>query len=303
MLLNLREYHRPAAEEGRRGLVRALELLARSGLRTVPLAGGDTLLASADPAIDAMVDLQGLGLDTMAEEVGPSGPRLRIGAMVTRAALAAVGAGFAPAHGDRTSQVIVEGARRWGGSVQRNRATVGGAVATAAGNDPLVAALLACDATVVLFGQTGAPELALADFLPRRVAVLAAPALITGLIVPLPTDRTGAALEAVARTPADAPIVLAAAALEMADGACIQARLALGGVADIPLRLPEIETLLTGQTLTPDLIASAATRAAELVHPTGDFRGSAEYRRAMVRVLSRRALRTAWAQVSDKVTR
>jgi CO/xanthine dehydrogenase FAD-binding subunit len=51
--------------------------------------------------------------------------------------------------------------------------------------------------------------------------------------------------------------------------------------------------LLTGQPLTLNLIAAAAIRASELVHPTGDFRGSGEYRKAMAGVLSERALRAA----------
>jgi len=294
MLLNLREYHRPSTDSMQRGLDRALSLLSRPGVRTVPLAGGDTLVGSADPTVDAVVDLQGLGLDIISFE--PRAARLHIGAMVTRTALAEA----EPAH-TLYSGVIAEGARRWSGNVQRNRATVGGAVATAAANDPLVAALLACDAVLVLYGQSGTQEMSLADFLPRRVYALAAPALITGLIVAQPANRSGTALATVARTPADAPIVLAVASLTMDDGRCADVRLALGGVAKTPLRLPEVEAMLTGQTLTPALSAAASRRAAALVHPTGDFQGSAEYRRAMAEILTGRALREAWERAGNKV--
>jgi carbon-monoxide dehydrogenase medium subunit len=290
MLLNLREYYRPAAEPGRPGLERALEWLARPGIHTVPLAGGDTLLGSADPTVEAVVDLQGLGLDAVEVEDGSPG-RLRIGAMVTRSALAEAAPARALYNG-----VIAEGARRWGGSVQRNRATVGGAVATAAGNDALVAALLVCAAVVVLQGQAGAQEVPLADFLPRRGRLLAAPALITALIVAPLAPPAGAALATVARTPADAAIVLATAALALQDGRCRTARLAVGGVADTPIRLPEVEATLVGQAITAGLMAAAATRAEASVHPTGDFRGSASYRRAMTGVLAGRALREALAR-------
>lgn len=287
-LLNLRQYHRPADEGATGGLERALELLSRPGLRTVPLAGGDSLVGSGDPSIESVVDLQGLGLDTITTDAGAAA--LRVGVMVTRAELAVMPQGEVPSP----LRILADGARRWGGGIQRNRATVGGAIATAAANDPLVAALLACDAQVVLFSRSGRRTLPLADFLPARGDLLGEPALITEVTVPLPPEPTGYGLTEVARTPSDAPIVLAAAALSRADGRCTAARLALGGVADTPVRLPEVEAMLAGQTLTDTLISAAAALAADLVNPAGDYRGSAAYRKAMADVLAERALRQAW---------
>ena len=214
---------------------------------------------------------------------------LRIGAMATRSALAQADEAQAFCGG-----MIVQGTRRWGGNVQRNRATVGGAIATAAGDDPLVAALLVCNTTVSLYGREGVHAVPLVDFLPRRRELLAAPALITEVVVPESGDHTGAAMAGVARTPADTPIVLAVAVLTVATGTCLAARLALGGVAETPLILPQIEAALVNHRLTPDLIADAAAQIAPKMHPTGDHRGSAEYRRAMVEVLVRRALNEAW---------
>ena len=302
MLLNLREYQRPAAGSGgaeqREALERALVLLARHETRTVPLAGGDSLVASADRDIEAVVDLQGLGLDSIQLEPAGEGtpgsrPMLVIGAMATRTALASSAALDGVFDG-----ILAEGARRWSGSIQRNRATAGGAVAVAAANDPLLAALLACDALVVLYSAGAFRAEALADFLPRRAEALAAPALITGLRIPTlgasAAANSGAALAAVARTPADAPIVLAAARLTAENGRCAGARLAAGGVGPAPVRLPEVEEWLTGQALDDGVISTAATRAAKSVRPSGDFRGSAEYRQAMLSVLSERALHQAW---------
>jgi aerobic carbon-monoxide dehydrogenase medium subunit len=302
MLLNLREYWRPGTVAGS-GPVEAgwqaarlnevLDLLARPEARTVPLAGGDTLLAGADPTVEAVVDLQGLGLDGITCDDAC----LRIGALATRASLAGAGAEWqSRANFASIGDLLARAAARWAGSVQRNRATVGGAVAVAAGNDPLVAALLAADAVVALYSKEGRRDLPLVEFLAERKVLLAAPALITALNVPLPAQDhlTGAALAIVARTPADAPIVLAAAALTIADGRCAAARLVLGGVAPAPLRLPAAEKLLQGQVLQRELIAAAAKEAAAQVHPAGDFRGGAEYRQAMTRVLSERALLEAW---------
>jgi carbon-monoxide dehydrogenase medium subunit len=289
MLLNLREYHRPAAAGG--GLEQVIALLARPGIRTVPLAGGDALLASADPTVEAVVDLQGLGLDTIAEE-GHGQGRLRIGALAARQRLADYTSPAATSHPIRA--LLAEAAQRWGGSVQRNRATVGGALVAAAANDPLVAALLVCDALVELYGPRGAAVIPIAEFHRRRAALLAEPAVVTHLIIPCPSHPIGARLACVARTPADAAIVLAVALLELDGGRCLRARLALGGVADAALRLEEVESMLAGQIMTPELIAAAAARVTELVRPAGDFRGSAEYRKAMAAVLAERALREAW---------
>jgi CO/xanthine dehydrogenase FAD-binding subunit len=286
MLLNLREYHRISPQQPQQeALDQALALLARKNVHTVPLAGGDSLVGSADPAVEAVVDLQGLGLEAVRlEEDG-----CHIGAMATRTALAQ-----AEDAGGLYNGLIARTARLWGGNVQRNRATVGGALAVAATDDPLLAALLVCDAQVVLYAADGYREVPLADFLPRRAELLGSPALIVEARAPVPPSGAGAGLATVARTPADSPIVLAAAALRVEGTRCAGARLALGGVAATTVRLLEVEAMLAGQPISAEWIRSAAARVGDLIDPAGDYRGSAEYRRAMARVLSERALCEAW---------
>jgi carbon-monoxide dehydrogenase medium subunit len=107
----------------------------------------------------------------------------------------------------------------------------------------------------------------------------------------------GAALERVARAPRDLPIVAAAARLEVAGGVCRAARLALAGAGPRPQRWPAAEDLLQGQPLSEGLLAQAA-QTAEAANPVGDFRGSAEYRRAVAVPLARRALAAAWRQAA-----
>ena len=296
MLLNLREYHRPTDDED---ITRALELLARRDVRTVPLAGGDTLVGSGDPTIEAVVDLQALnGLDFITTDFNVG--LLGVGAMTTRAALAEF---LEREHTWSLYRVVAEGARRWGGNVQRNRATVGGAIATAAPNDPLIVALLACNARVTLETLSGRRFISLAEFLPVRAALLAEPVLIAEVRVSAdpasPRPKAEWALTTVARTPADAPIVVAATMLAVDDGRCSAARLALGGVAATPILLPEIAAALIGQAPSPALFAKAGVSAAALVQPSADFRGGAEYRRAMTGVLAERALIQAWRQITS----
>jgi len=295
MLLNLREYHRPADEGTTGALERALDLLSRADIHSVPLAGGDTLVGSADSSVEAVVDLQGLGLDVIT--IDTAAQVLRIGAMVTRADLVAEAGGQPGDLAKALLRFVARAARRWGGSIQRNRATVGGAVAVAAPNDPLIAALLACDALVVIYSRIGQRSLPLGEFLPVRGDLPAEPALIVEVMAPLPAEPTGYGLADVARTPSDAPIVLAAAALALTEGRCQVARLALGGAAPAPIRVSAAEAMLVGQVVDDQLVAAAATRAAAEVDPAGDFRGSAEYRKAMAGALAERALREAWGHI------
>jgi len=225
MLLNLKEYHRPTPHPAlEHALNEVLELLARTETRSVALAGGDTLLASGDDSVETVVDLQALGLDYLYGD--PSTGSFIVGAMATRTELSAN-----ETARDLASGILCEGARRWSGNVQRNRATIGGAVVVARPDDPLVVALLACDATVKLYGSEGYQTLDLDQFLQQRKNPLESPALVVEIAVPLELARRRGALALVARTPADAPIVAACAVIEAEGGRCSHVRLALGGVA------------------------------------------------------------------------
>ena len=177
--------------------------------------------------------------------------------------------------------------------MQRNRATVGGAVVVAQPNDPLVLALLACDATVRLYTSAGIRRSVWETSCHNGLDILAAPALVIELLVPLGSPSQHGALAYVARTPSDAPIVAACAVVEAADGRCVRARLALGGVADLPLMATEAMARLADQPLTHEAIVEAASLAARDLTPPGDYRGSSEYRRAMAEVLSARVLSQA----------
>jgi carbon-monoxide dehydrogenase medium subunit len=75
---------------------------------------------------------------------------------------------------------------------------------------------------------------------------------------------------------------------------CQGARIALGAVAPTPIRVPEAEAQLTGRVLTEEAIEEAAEKATEAAHPVSDIRGSAGYRKEIVKVLTRRTLKRAW---------
>ena len=155
-----------------------------------------------------------------------------------------------------------------------------------------VAALLALGATVSLErGDDGPTEVILESLLQRR-----AEGEVSALHVPLggPERRWGQAT--VARTLADEPIVAAIAVLALEGDTVCQARVALTGVWPGSVRLAEAATRLVGGPLDVERIQAVATAVEEEVVPKGDFLGSAEYRRAMAGVLTRRALESCLHQ-------
>jgi CO/xanthine dehydrogenase FAD-binding subunit len=102
--------------------------------------------------------------------------------------------------------------------------------------------------------------------------------------------------ELVARTPADEPIVAAFAVVELDADVVRQARVALVGVWQEPVRLAQAPAQLVGGPLDAATIEAVAQAVAEEVSPKGDFLGGEEYRRAMAGVLTHRALEACLRQ-------
>lgn len=278
-MLRLREYHRPES------IAEAVALLRRQDVRTVPLAGGSWLVPRLRPdvadsladQVDAVVDLSGLALSYIrrqpsSTEADPNGAELCLGATTPLAELVK--------HADcqqLAGGLLAQASRREGPVNLLNVATVGGCVAAAGGESELLLALLALAARVVIHdGQER--QVGLAELVTDRAAVLSR-GLIIEVRIPWPASPLGGGLARVARTPADYPIVTAVA---VADAE--QIRVALGGVAPQPLLL---------QLSHPDQTEAALEEALTTAPLLDDFRGSAEYRRAMALVMARRAVEQA----------
>lgn len=85
-------------------------------------------------------------------------------------------------------------------------------------------------------------------------------------------------------------MVAVASAVRLVDGRIAEARIGAAGVGAIPIRLTQAEAALAGRPLGIDAIDAASEIAGEEVDPRGDIHGSADYRRDLVRALTRRAL-------------
>ncbi len=174
----------------------------------------------------------------------------------------------------------------------RGQATLGGTVAVGAFESPILTLLLALDATVTFY----APERKQMPLDPVPAGTGGLPPAWCpdhGTVCALPEGALGLGMAFVNRTPRDRPIVCAVVEAQWAEGTCIRARVALGGMAERPIRARRAEESLQGRAWGPEVLDQAATLAAEPLNPPGDFRGSGEYRKAMARVLVHRALREA----------
>jgi carbon-monoxide dehydrogenase medium subunit len=214
---------------------------------------------------------------------------LRIGAGVTMAELAEL-----PVVGERY-RALADGAGVVGSSQTMNMATIGGNVCNAAPSADTAPALLAYEAMAVIAGPDGERELPLAEFWRGPNATALQPGeLLRELRLPPPPPHTGGVY--VRRTPRkqmDIAVVGVAVLLTLGGDRIQRARVALGAVAPTPIRAPETEAALEGQPASEALFAKAAEAAAGEARPISDQRGSAEFRRHLVRVTTERCLQEA----------
>ncbi|MFQ5610559.1 MAG: FAD binding domain-containing protein [Anaerolineae bacterium] len=195
-------------------------------------------------------------------------------------------------------------AAKWLGSVQiRHLATLGGNVCRASPSAESAPPLIALGAQAHIVGPDGERALPLDEFFTGPGTTVLAPGeILTEIRVPVPAARSGAAyLRRSIRPLMDLAIVNVAASvtLDEAGQSFVDARIALGAVAPTPIRARQAEAALRGQPATETVLEAAAALAAEEARPITDVRSTADYRRAMVRLLTRRALERALARATE----
>jgi carbon-monoxide dehydrogenase medium subunit len=176
-------------------------------------------------------------------------------------------------------------------------ATVGGGLAHADPNQDPPAALIALNARVGIASKSGRREIPVEELFQGYYETSLEPGeIITGVIVPRPERQPKFAyIKFLPRTADDYPTVAVAVTLDIADGKCQEARIALNAAGPTPIRARAAEDVLRGQALTPELLREAAATVPALADPTSDHRGSANYKRRMTEVFTRRALEQAIA--------
>jgi CO/xanthine dehydrogenase FAD-binding subunit len=178
----------------------------------------------------------------------------------------------------------------------RNMATIGGNLAGAVPSGDLPPILIALNASVNLWSVSGEREVPLEDFFagPRQT-VRRHDEILTEIRVPNPPARFGAAYVPFALREANGCAVASVAASLLLDEKAIirEARVCLGAVAPIPKLAKAVSTVLVGKIADQATFGRAAEEARQSSLPISDVRGSADYRRNLIAVLTRRALDSA----------
>ncbi|MEW5719771.1 MAG: xanthine dehydrogenase family protein subunit M [Chloroflexota bacterium] len=176
----------------------------------------------------------------------------------------------------------------------RTRATMGGNLCNASPAADTAPAAIVLGANLVLRGRRGQRVVPVEKFFlgPGKTALKPGEFLLRIEIPPAPKGAVGAYLKLGRNAHGDLAIV-GVAALGYPDKRAKSGyafRIALASVAPTPLRVPKAESILSSSPITPEVIARAATAAMETAQPISDVRASAEYRKAMVKTLTRRAI-------------
>jgi aerobic carbon-monoxide dehydrogenase medium subunit len=182
----------------------------------------------------------------------------------------------------------------------RNMATVGGNLAHGDPANDHPATMLALDAQVIATGPSGQRAIPVkAFFLSLFTTALQHDEILTEIRIPIPPPRSGGAYFKLERKVGDfATVGVAAQVTVGGNRACERAGIGLTNVGPTPLKAKKAEDFLRGKTLDEFHIKQAAQLAVEDAQPSPDLRGPAEYKRAMVKELTRRALARARGRAS-----
>ncbi len=277
------EYHAPTS------LSEATALLVKLGEDAKVLSGGQSLIPMMKLRLASpphVVDINGIpGLAGIREADG----FLRIGALTRESDLEEselVRTRYPLLH--ETTRVIAD-------PIVRNLATIGGNLAHGDPANDHPATMLALGAEVVAAGPRGERKIPIASFFTGPFATaLTSDEILVEVRVPVPAARSGGAYVKLERKVGDFATAAVAVQLTLsAAGTCEQVGIGLTNVGLTPIKATQAENALRGKRPDEAVIAQAAKRAAEAADPAEDLRGSVEYKRDLVRVLTARALRRA----------
>ncbi len=285
------EYVKPAS------LAEASKFLAEHEGKARPFSGGtDCLVRLRDGVLklDYMVDIK--GLEGTKDISFDSKKGLTIGAAVTMNRIAS--------HPDVLKYYpnLAEAARSVASYQLRNRATIIGNICNASPAGDTIGTCMALDGVLKVHGVDGIREIPLSNFfLGPGKTVLKAGDVVVSITLPVPPAGMFGVYKKLGRnTIGDLSIVgvtvLGYPCKESPSG--YRFRIALASVAPVPFEALKAEAVLSEKTITAEVIAEAAQVAMDSVTPIDDVRGSARYRKFMVRNLTREAITEVFSKIS-----
>jgi CO/xanthine dehydrogenase FAD-binding subunit len=286
MLIPRFNYHKPSTLE------EACEIKGELKNKALFLAGGTDIIVNLKRGVispENLISLSGIEELRLHSVDGKNG-QTRIGACGTAATL--MREKFLLPY-----SALLTGMGSLGSPIIRNLATIGGNLVTARPAADLSPSLISYNGKVVLSSVTGKREVSMDEFFlgPGKTALNDDEILSEIVLDNLSTYSGSAYIKLGTRKALEISLVNVAAfiTLQKPDGPITGARVVMGAVGPVPLRARTAEDLLVGEKPTKALFAEAGTAAAGDSSPIDDFRGSAEYRRDMVKVMTERALAKA----------
>jgi carbon-monoxide dehydrogenase medium subunit len=282
-------YHRAAS------LPEAIKLLQELGEDARVIAGGQSLIPLMKMRMARPTALIDINFIPGLSEIQTSKGELRFGALARHAEIENSAAASAiPILHDCAAGIA---------DVQvRNQGTIGGSIAEADPSGDWGTALLALETSVICLGPEGQRTVALEEFIKDAyTTVLAHDELVTEVRVKTPPKGSGGAHLAFKRTAPVYPTVSTAVQLTLeGKDTCKDVRIVLGCVGLTAIRAKEAEGAFRGKALNEKNIQAAAEAARAAADPQSDMRGSADYKRAMVATLLKRAIGIAARRASGE---
>ena len=267
----------------------ACRLLAEQGSKAKILAGGTDLLHKmkhGELSPEVIISLNNLG--ALKEIRYEKGIGVVIGARATHNEIA-------------NSPVIQEKYRSVASTAQhmannqiRHLGTVGGNIVNAVPSADLPPILIALGAVIKLVGPAGERSMPLEEFfLGVHQTQIKPDEVLTAVIIPEQESTGSTYIRFGLRRSGALAVAGAAVSVKMDGDICRDVKIALAAAAPVPMRAREAEQILLNQKVGDELLEEAGVQAARESRPRSSIRGSEEYRRDLVRVLTRRALKKA----------
>ena len=269
-------------------LTEAIDLLSTYGTEAKIMAGGTDLLIEIKEEVITpkyIIDLKRIA-DLNKIEYHKN--NLSIGALVTIREVET-----SPLI-SRHLRILAEAAFVLGSLQIRNKGTIGGNLCHASPSADLAPPLIALDAKLCMLGKSGERREALENFfIGPGLTILNPDEILIEIQVPIPSPNTnGTYLKFSPRKAMDLAVVGVATliTLDSSNLVCTQARIVLGAVAPTPIRAKVAEKLLEGKKIDESLVKKVSSLVAEESRPISDIRGSAWYRKEIVKVLVQRSI-------------